>query len=235
MTDTQYRADDKNPVLALLSQMIGQAVHQPVWPVLAAGGSICIVLGFIALPLGVMGLILLLYLRLLARDTVGHRIYEDTQLSSAQIYAPIDGRIVRQIKTEDRHLIICQPSATDSHLVYAPVFGRCDDYLSFAGRFDPIVLESTNLSLPDQNARRSYQFHTPDGDEVSLDIYAHHICRLVLSFVEEGVQITPSDRLGFGLIMPLIVISVPIGYSLTVAEGQRCLAADTVIARTGIR
>lgn len=208
-----------------LSEILQSPAQVPGWPIKACAGLLCAGLLAVALPLGVLGFALLVYIWLILRVRVAR---SEASASAAEIYAPLDGRVVHiDTDADGRCRVFLAPDVLDSHLHYAPVSGRTEDITWIDGSFG-----FTALDLPpdDQRVRREITLSTEAGHQVMMTQYGAHWCRLLQCFLREGRQAKPSDCIGLGLFGGVVAVSFP-GSAAAVSPGQRCLAAQTVLGR----
>lgn len=207
----------------------------PGWPIKACAGLLCVAGLALALPLGVLGLCLLVYILLILRVRVAAAgPLENTASSSdhiADIYAPIDGRVVHiDTDAENRNRVFLAPDLFDSHLHYVPVTGKTEDITWIDGSF-----AHAGLDLPpdDHRVRREITFSTAAGHQVVVSQYGARGCRLIQCFLREGRDVRPSDQLGLALFGGVVAVSFNGTLAPSLVPGRRCLAAQTRLGHIG--
>lgn len=218
------------------------------WPLKACAGLLCVGLSVIALPLGVLGFGLMLYIWLILRMSVQKlpADLEDSNQSttkdekappsknsadSSTVYAPVDGRVVHVGKDANGHCrIVLAIDVLDSHLHYAPVCGHVEDIIWIDGSFSCPQLD---LSLPDERVRREIVFRTETNHQLILTQYGSLWCRIVQCFVHEGRKTKPTDCIGLSVFAGLVSVRFAGASDPSLKSGQRCLATQTVFGHTG--
>ena len=200
----------------------------PGWPVKACVGLVCVGLLAVSLPLGVFGLGILFYIFIILRVTVRPA---SSVLRNDVIYAPVDGRIiaVHELK-EGRKAVILQPDLFDSHLHYAPIAGQIEGITWVDGSFN---FDALDVVPDDTRVRREISLQTKEGHHVELIQFGSRWCRLIQCFLREGRQSDIFQPLGLALFKGVVMVTFTGSVSLTVFSGQRCLATQTPLGKTG--
>ena len=208
------------------SELIIKPSTVPGWPVKACVGLFCIGLLALYLPLGVLGLGLLIYIGLILRVTVPPESYI---MPDETVYAPVDGRIISVDESSDgTKTVILQPDLFDSHLHYAPVAGQLEDITWVDGSFKFKALDGFPNHL---RARREITWRTKKGHRVEMTQFGDKWCRLIQCFLREGRQTIVSDPAGLALFRGVVMVAFITSAPLNVVPGQRCLAAQTQLGQ----
>ena len=216
------------------TELLQSPAQVPGWPIKACAGLLCVAGLALALPLGLLGFGLLVYIWLILRVRVepsGEPA--DTGLADADamtVFAPVDGRVVH-IDTGPDNLcrVFLAPDGFDSHLHYAPVTGQTEDITWIDGSF---TYRSLDLPPDDQRARREITFLTAAGHQVMLTQYGARGCRLIQCFLHEGRKVSPSDSAGLALFGGVVAVSFAGTLAPSLVSGRRCLAAQTILGHT---
>ena len=212
-----------------LSEMIAQKTAEPVFPVKAVAGCLCVFAVLLYLPLGVLLFGGFLYLHLILRISARPVVTSDAP-SQDIIFAPIDGQIVQLGSDEDGRFILFRPQFFDSHIIYAPIDGELSQHIYFSGKFDKIQLDVNQVHIPEHNMRHEYTIELPTY-YVKLQIIASPLNRLISVFVDEGMRLRRREAIASALLQPLIMMHVPDSFELECRISQRCIGGDTPIAR----
>jgi len=227
-------AEDKNTPLHMafsgLSEMIASKIAEPVFPVKAVAGCICIAAIILYLPLGVIMFGGFLYLHLILRIPAGAILSDDS--SREQILcAPIDGQIIYCGTSDAGHFVVFRPQFFDSHIIYSPVAGELAQHIHFSGRFEQIDHKDGRFDVPEQNMRHEYLIELSSDSAVRLEIIATPMNRLITSFVDEGMMLERRKAMAASILRPVVIMHMPAGYQLDCSVLQRCVGGDTPIAR----
>ena len=213
-----------------LSEMIASKIAEPIFPVKAVAGCICVAAIILYLPLGVIMFGGFLYLHLILRIPAGAISSADSGKQEV-LCAPIDGQIIYYGSTDTGHFVVFRPQFFDSHIIYSPVAGELGQHIHFSGRFDKIEKNAGRFDVPEQNMRHEYSIELASEHILRLDIIATPLNRLITSFVDEGMMLDRREPLAASILRPVIIMHVPQSYQLDCRVLQRCVGGDTPIAR----
>jgi len=206
--------------------------QQPGWPVLAVAGGLTAIVSALYLPLGLIGLAGLIYLKIILR--MPKRPQPD--IKAGQIAAPIDGQIlmIHHDRENARYLVRVRPDWFNSHIAFAPIDGLIDQQIWYDGDFTAFG----EVEIPGPSSARQEIIFLPSvdasvSDRVAMTHYGEPFCRIIQSCLQEGRQASPSMAVALGLVRPKIDISFPDSYHVMVKPGQRCLAGETILADKG--
>ena len=194
----------------------------PGWSVKACVGLFCIGLLALSLPLGVIGLGLLIYICLILRVTVQPA---SSVSPDETVYAPVDGRVISVHERSDGiKTVTLQPDFFDSHLHYAPVAGQLEDITWVDGSFK---FNALDLVPNDARVRREITWRTKGGHCVEMIQFGDRWCRLIQCFLRDGRQTKLSDPAGLALFRGVVMVIFTSSAPLNIVPGQRCLAGQT--------
>jgi len=215
-----------------LKELLQSPSQVPGWPIKACAGWLCVGLLAVALPLGLLGVGLMIYIWLILRVTVSPADTTGREEPGKPecVFAPVDGRVVYIYKgADERCRVFLVPDGLDSHLHYAPVSGQTEDITWIDGSFDFSALD---LPPDDQRVRREVTFLSAAGHQVMLTQYGAKACRFIQCFLHEGRKTAPSDCIGLALFGGVVEVSFQGQRAAALQLGQRCLAAETVLGHT---
>ena len=212
-----------------LSEMIAQKTAEPVFPVKAVAGCLCIFAVILYLPLGVLLFGGFLYLHLILRMSATPILASDSG-AQQMIFSPIDGQILTIGNDRYGQFIVFTPQVFDSHVIYAPVEGELAQHIHFSGRFDMVQVSAEEITIPEHNMRHEYviEFGT---ESLKLDIVGTRFNRIVSAFIDEGKKLARREAIASAIFHPIIIMHLPDSYQLECHLSQRCIAGDTPIAQ----
>ena len=188
----------------------------------AVAGMMVILLSLIALPLGVLGLFLFLYLHLLLHP-IKRSLHED---DITMITAPIDGIVTDIRQTSSGCHIDINASLLASQICYAPIGGHVIDKIWMDGTYLP---EHDPLART-TNARYDLLIQAYHDEVVTVSLYGTAITRYLFCPHAEGQSIAVGEPCGFGLIQSIVTLRLPASYYVMVKQGQAVFATQTKIA-----
>ena len=114
----------------------------------------------------------------------------------------------------------------DVHVNRAPVAGRIAGITYVPGKFLSASLDKASLD----NERNAMLLALPDGREVGVVQIAGLVARRILCWAETGQDIGTGERFGLIRFGSRVDVFLPDGVVPLVAEGQRAVAGETVLA-----
>ena len=114
----------------------------------------------------------------------------------------------------------------DVHVCRTPMAGRVEEVRHQPGRF----LAAYRDEASDSNERASIRVRDGDRD-LTFTLVAGLIARRIVCRVSPGNELAAGDRVGLIRFGSRVDTTLPVGFSPTVAVGQRVIAGETVIAR----
>jgi phosphatidylserine decarboxylase len=206
-------------------------IHWDGHKFIAIGAIATLVLFWLWTPLGWIGLLATAYVAYFFRDPErASPIREDL------VIAPADGRIVGvRLRTPPAELglpatpmtcISIFLSVLDVHINRAPVTGTIARRAYVTGLFVNAALDKAS----EDNEREAMVFKTASGREVGVVRIAGLIARRIVTLVSEGQTIAAGARTGLIRFGSRVDIYIPDGKGVLVAEGQRTIGGETVLA-----
>ena len=174
---------------------------------------------------GVLALLMLLFFRIPSRA--------EAQQTDG-VLSPANGKILKLEKLDDPdlgpgtyHRIVIFLSVFNVHVQRAPVGGTVSVSRYTPGRklaaFDPRAGEVNEQQLT--VVRR------PGGDLVGIRQIAGLLARRVVTYLEEGQQLSKGELMGVIKFGSRVDLLLPVSYHLHVEVGQKVIEGETVIAR----
>jgi phosphatidylserine decarboxylase len=151
------------------------------------------------------------------------------------VVAPADGRISQvtqappppELGMGDAPLprVSIFMSVFDCHINRSPLAGRIERIAYKAGAFLNADLDKAS----EDNERNSFLIAAPDLKIAVVQI-AGLIARRIVSFTAEGQAVEAGQRLGMIRFGSRVDVYLPAGGAFLVAQGQRAVAGETVLA-----
>jgi phosphatidylserine decarboxylase len=206
-------------------------IHWDGHKFIAIGAVATLLLFWLWDPLGWIGVILTAYVAYFFRDPE-----RATPVREDLVIAPADGRIVSvRLKAPPAELglpavpmtcISIFLSVLDVHINRAPVTGTIVRRNYITGLFLNAALDKAS----EDNEREGMVFKTATGREVGVVRIAGLIARRIVTFVREGQAIEAGARTGLIRFGSRVDIYLPDNKGVLVAEGQRTIGGETVLA-----
>lgn len=192
------------------------------WPfVLALAGLTLAVYPF-APPAAALGVLLLVFTLNFFRDP--ERRTPDAENA---VISPADGRVIKA--SEGRISIFM--NVFDVHVCRAPVAGRVTSVAHEPGRF----LAAMKDEASEQNERTTVVVQPDDGAPVKFVLVAGLIARRIVCRVAAGDTLRAGERVGIIRFGSRVDLDLPCGTVPSVRIGDRVVAGESVVARTGSR
>ncbi len=190
-----------------------------------------VILGWVWDPLFWIGLGLTLWCALFFRDPT--RV---TAVTPSLVVSPADGKVSlvapavppSELGLGDQpRLRVCVfMNVFDVHINRAPVSGRVTRMAYRPGKFLNAELDKAS----EDNERNGLVIERADGRTVGVVQIAGLVARRIVPWVREGESLTIGDRFGMIRFGSRLDVYLPEGATALVAEGQRCVAGETIIA-----
>jgi phosphatidylserine decarboxylase len=116
-------------------------------------------------------------------------------------------------------------SVFDCHINRSPIAGQVERVAYKAGVFLNADLDKAS----EDNERNSFLIAAPDARIAVVQI-AGLVARRIVSWVPEGGAVAAGERLGMIRFGSRVDVYLPAGRGFLVAQGQRAVAGETVIA-----
>jgi phosphatidylserine decarboxylase len=154
------------------------------------------------------------------------------------VLSPADGRVSsvaiavapRELglgETSRRRVSIFM-SVFDCHVNRAPVAGTVAKVVYTPGKFLNADLDKAS----EDNERNGFVIDTAEGPIGVVQI-AGLVARRIVPFAKEGDVLSAGERIGLIRFGSRLDVYLPVAANVLVAEGQRAVAGETVIARFG--
>jgi phosphatidylserine decarboxylase len=213
---------------SIRSQLV--PIHREGYPFIGIFALVTLALFWLWPPLGWLGTALTIWCVLFFRDPV--RV---TPLRDGLLVAPADGRISQvtlappppELGIGDIPLprISIFMSVFDCHINRSPISGRIERIAYRAGAFLNADLDKAS----EDNERNSFLIDAPSLRIAVVQI-AGLVARRIVSFTSEGQTVEAGQRLGMIRFGSRVDVYLPVGGTFLVAQGQRAVAGETVIA-----
>jgi len=222
-------------VASIRSQLV--PIHREGYPFIGIFALVSLVLFWLWTPLGWIGTVLTIWCALFFRDP--ERV---TPVREGVIVAPADGRVSRIINAvpppelglgeRAMQRISIFMSVFDCHVNRSPVTGRIEKIVYKPGAFINADLDKAS----ENNERNSFVIATGQSRVAVVQI-AGLIARRIVCFVRPGATVGTGERIGMIRFGSRVDVYLPEGVRPLVAEGQKAVAGETVIAdlRAGVR
>lgn len=200
-------------------------------PFIAAFAVATLLLGLIADWLLVPGGILTAWCIYFFRDP--HRV---TPTRDGLVVSPADGRVVavgpapwpKELSVGDGEAVRIGifMNVFDVHVNRVPVDGRITRLAYVPGAFVNASFDKAS----EQNERQLVAMETRDGRPLAFVQIAGLVARRIVCHLTEGQTVMAGERMGMIRFGSRVDVYLPAGVAPLVVEGQRCVAAETVLA-----
>ena len=205
--------------------------QSPAMPVRIITGLVVSVLGFLWLPFGMLGLLILLWIVYVTKSPT---ISVLSSARSADILVPMDGLVTSLETTPTKKIIRITQQIHSNKLILMPCHGKIDINMFVDGLFLPADISNASRL----NARREISItqdytsivHNAEND-VSLIIWGRPFARYLSSPISEGRVIEASVPIAISLLHGDLDIILPSNYEIMINLGEFCIAGKTVLAR----
>ena len=204
--------------------------QSPGMPVRIITGMIVILFGFIWLPLGLIGLLGLLWIVYVTK----HPNTNIMEIKTGDILAPMDGLVTLVDTNSGKKRIRIAQKIHTNRLILMPCNGKIDINMFVDGLFLPFEISNAH-SL---NARREItikqdinSFSSNVQNEVCIIAWGSPLARYLYSPISEGRIVKAGMPIAISLLYGELDILLPADYELTVTLGEFCIAGKTLIAK----
>jgi phosphatidylserine decarboxylase len=121
-------------------------------------------------------------------------------------------------------------SVFDVHINRTPIAGTIVKLVYIAGKFLNADLDKAS----EDNERQHILVEGEDGIRVAFTQIAGLVARRIVPWVQAGDRVVPGQRVGLIRFGSRVDVYLPLGTSSQVLLGQRTIAGETIIARTGV-
>ncbi|MGE0233430.1 MAG: phosphatidylserine decarboxylase [Flavobacteriaceae bacterium] len=206
-------------------------IHREGYPFIAICVGAFLLLWLLGSSLAVLALLLTVWVTYFFRDPP--RV---TPERAGLIVAPADGRVSSvadavppaELGLGDAPMarVSIFMNVFDCHINRAPVGGRVSRIAYRPGKFLNAELDKAS----DDNERNGLVIDAPDGQRFGVVQIAGLVARRIVCFVVEGETVSAGERFGLIRFGSRLDVYMPFGTKLLVAEGQRAIGGETVLA-----
>ncbi len=206
-------------------------INREGYPFIGGFALASLVLFWLWLPLGWLGVVVTLWCVYFFRDPA--RV---TPTRDGVVVAPADGRISRIVDAvPPPELELGAPplprisifmSVFDCHVNRSPLAGRIERIVYRAGAFISADLDKASES----NERNAFVIANDGGVRIAVIQIAGLVARRIVPFVRAGDAIGAGQRIGMIRFGSRVDVYLPAGTRPLVAEGQTAIAGETVLA-----
>ena len=204
--------------------------QSPRMPVRIITGMTVILFGFIWLPLGLTGLLGLLWLVYVTK----HPNTNIMEIETGEILAPMDGLVTLVDTNSCKKRIRISQKIHTNRLILMPCNGKIDINMFVDGLFLPFEISNANTL----NARREItinqdinSFSSNVQNEVCIIAWGGPLARYLSSPISEGRIVRAGMPIAISLLYGELDILLPADYELTVTLGEFCIAGKTLLAK----
>ena len=204
--------------------------QSPGMPVRIITGMTVILFGFIWLPLGLIGLVSLLWIVYVTK----HPNTNIMEIETGGILAPMDGLVTLVDTNSGKKRIRISQKIHTNRLILMPCNGKIDINMFVDGLFLPFEISNAH-SL---NARREItikqginSLSSNVQNEVCIIAWGGPLARYLSSPISEGRIVKAGTPIAISLLYGELDILLPADYELTVTLGEFCIAGKTLLAK----
>jgi phosphatidylserine decarboxylase len=121
-------------------------------------------------------------------------------------------------------------SIFDAHIIRSPIEGTVKKLVYVAGKTVNTDLDKGS----EDNERQHLLIEGTDGTRIAFTQIAGLIGRRIVCWVEEGGKVVPGQRVGIIRFGSRTDVYLPAGTGSQALLGQRTIAGETILARTGV-
>jgi phosphatidylserine decarboxylase len=205
-------------------------IHPEGYPFIGGLAFLSLILFWLWPPLGWIGTLVTVWCAYFFRDP--QRV---TPVRDGLIVAPADGRISQIVlavppaemglSTRPLPRISIFMSVFDCHINRSPIAGRIERMAYRAGKFLSADLDKAS----DDNERNGIVIAAA-GANIGVVQIAGLVARRIVPFVRERQDVTAGERIGMIRFGSRVDVYLPEAAPPLVAEGQRAIAGETVLA-----
>ena len=206
-------------------------VNRAGWPFIALFAAVSVGLALFWPPLGWAGLVLTLWCVYFFRDPP-----RTTPVRAGLVVSPADGVVLRPVAVAppaDLDLgeapvvrVSIFMNVSDVHVNRVPTDGRITACVYRPGRFVNASLDKAS----EHNERMGVAMRTADGRALAFVQIAGLVARRIRCHLSPGDEVRTGQRFGLIRFGSRVDVYLPEGVPNLVAEGQRAIAGETVIA-----
>ncbi len=201
------------------------------WPFIALFAAITLVLGYVAEPLGWIGVVLTAWCIYFFRDP--DRV---SPTRPGLVLSPADGRVCLideavppaelDMGLEPRPRVCVFMSVFNVHVNRAPMGGVITKTAYRPGKFLNAELDKAS----EFNERQALRMTSDDGHDLAFVQIAGLVARRIVCQVEAGTHVSAGERFGLIRFGSRVDVYLPEGAQPLVVTGQLATAGETIIA-----
>ncbi len=213
---------------SIRSQLV--PIHREGYPYIGVFALVSLILFWLWPPLGWVGTALTIWCTLFFRDPP--RV---TPMREGLIISPADGRISQicnavpppELAFGERPIprVSIFMSVFDCHINRSPIGGRIERIAYKPGKFVNADLDKAS----EDNERNSFLI-AGTGAPIAVVQIAGLLARRIVCFQREGANVVAGQRIGMIRFGSRVDVYFPEGVRVLVAEGQKAIAGETVLA-----
>jgi len=206
-------------------------INKAGWPFIAAFAVVAALLALIWEPLGWIGLVATLWCVYFFRDP--DRVVPNRD---GLVVSPADGKvslIEPAVPPEELDMGVTPVprvsiflNVFDVHVNRVPVGGTVAKAVYRPGKFFNAELDKAST----HNERMSVALDLPDGRQAAFVQIAGLVARRIVCDLKGGEEVVTGERFGLIRFGSRVDVYLPAGTAVLVAEGQRAVAGETVLA-----
>jgi len=207
-------------------------IHREGYPFILIGAAVSAVLLWLVPPLGWICVLITVWICYFFRDP--ERV---TPIREGLVTSPADGRVCLigpalpppELGLGEFPLprVCIFMNVFDVHVNRSPLAGRVERIAYRPGKFLSADLDKAS----EDNERSGMVLDTVAG-RIGVVQIAGLVARRIVSFVREGDVLAPGERFGLIRFGSRVDVYLPEGSQILVAEGQRAIAGETMLAET---
>ena len=210
---------------------IVKPIHRAGRPFIAAFAIVTLLLFWLWMPLGLLGLVLTVWCYYFFRDPV-----RTVPMDAGLIVSPADGVVSLigpavppaelDLGSAPLTRVSVFMSVFDCHVNRAPVAGEVTALAYTPGKFLSAELDKAS----EENERNGIVLTMADGTRLGVVQIAGLVARRILCEVDHGARLERGDRFGLIRFGSRLDVYLPEGTAPRVAVGQTMIAGETVLA-----
>jgi phosphatidylserine decarboxylase len=206
-------------------------IHKDGFKFVAIAAAVTVLAFLLSSILGLLGVIATLALAFFFRDP--------TRVVPARdglVVAPADGTVVSIENTSapaelglgaDPHTrVSIFLSLLDAHVSRAPISGRIEASVHRPG----VHHNAAAPEAPMENERHGFAIEMKNAVRVGVVLVAGYVARRIVTSVKQGDAVATGERIGIIRFGSRVDVYLPASTFIQIAEGQRTIAGETIIA-----
>lgn len=206
-------------------------IHSDGYKFVALAGLVTIVFFLLWAPLGLLGLFATAAIAYFFRDPA-----RATPVGEGLVIAPADGRLIALrhnrpapdlgLGEQHRTAMSTFLSVFDVHIVRAPVSGK----IMSSSHQPGLYMNAESEDASEHNERQSVVIRNAQNVDIAVILIAGLVARRIVMFISDGDTVRAGQRIGLIRFGSRVDVIVPAGCRQLVAEGQRMVGGETVLA-----